>query len=741
MTGVDLRSYTEVQSERESQREPVPAVLPVGPFDTAAPSEILDGLRALPGLPSLRSSVHRVCRFSLAFLRWLETAPGQTWQERWVSVEADYGHQWSASMSVSMVAAMRDGEGRATDHGYFAGALGYLVQLRVIRPSYRFLTSFHSRRLYTAVRSVLDPELFVKAEEAGGRDATAPRHVTAALNVLTMIVIQTGKNLGELTGSDIFEFRDAMYRPGESNHPGLHGAWQLLVRIGQIPAGTSLVSASRPGQRPTAELVDRYRIKSRHVREGLIRYLEERRAGVDYSTLLECVRKLAGNFWADIEKHHPGIDSLHLPDEVAAAWKERLRYVVRGGQEVPRKTYFEVLMRVRSFYLDLAQWALEDPSWAPWAVPCPIRRGETDGLAKTKKAVKAEIHQRIRERLPHLPRMVDAAEAWKNDAGAFLKIAEQVPVDTTFEFEGRRYRRTLSGAERKDKRVEQSPSRVLVADLSIGEVMDLSLHEDQAFWAWACVETLRHTGIRIEELLELTHLALVSYRLPDTGEVVPLMQIVPSKSNEERLLLVTPELASVLASIVQRLRQNTGAIPLVARYDQYERLTCPELPHLFQRQSGWYRRVISPTTVAVLLNEVLERTGLSDRLGHPLHYTPHDFRRMFSTEAVTGGLPIHIAAKILGHANINTTEGYTVVFQDDLIRAYRSFVDRRRTERPGEEYREPTTAEWIEFQEHFALRKLELGDCGRPYGTPCAHEHAPLTELARSFRQFSAQVA
>jgi hypothetical protein len=30
----------------------------------------------------------------------------------------------------------------------------------------------------------------------------------------------------------------------------------------------------------------------------------------------------------------------------------------------------------------------------------------------------------------------------------------------------------------------------------------------------------------------------VSYTLPDTGEIVPLLQIVPSKSHEERLLLI-----------------------------------------------------------------------------------------------------------------------------------------------------------------------------------------------------------
>ncbi|MET9520463.1 hypothetical protein [Streptomyces sp. NPDC002994] len=35
-----------------------------------------------------------------------------------------------------------------------------------------------------------------------------------------------------------------------------------------------------------------------------------------------------------------------------------------------------------------------------------------------------------------------------------------------------------------------------------------------------------------------------------------------------------------------------------------------------------------------------------------------------------------------------------------------------------------TSEEWDEFLGHFERRKLALGDCGRAYGTDCAHEHA-----------------
>ena len=107
-------------------------------------------------------------------------------------------------------------------------------------------------------------------------------------------------------------------------------------------------------------------------------------------------------------------------------------------------------------------------------------------------------------------------------------------------------------------RYQGNPS-VTAENLITGKTVDLTRREDKAFWAWAIVETLRLSGVRLEELLEITHLALVSYRLPDSGEVVPLLQIVPSKGDEERLLLVDPELASVLATVITRLRAATTA--------------------------------------------------------------------------------------------------------------------------------------------------------------------------------------
>ena len=119
------------------------------------------------------------------------------------------------------------------------------------------------------------------------------------------------------------------------------------------------------GQLTVAELVDRYRLACRPVRDVLVHYLTEPSAALDYGSLANQAQTLASLFWADLEGHHPGIDTLRLPAEVTHAWKQHVR-TLPGGQ--PRRNSHAVLLAVRSFYLHLLQWSLDDPDrWAQWA--------------------------------------------------------------------------------------------------------------------------------------------------------------------------------------------------------------------------------------------------------------------------------------------------------------------------------------------------------------------------------------
>ena len=693
----------------------------VGPVDRLPAEYILALLPRLPDWPA--ATVHRTMRLrgAATILDWLLSHPGEGWQDRWTVSGADRDTSWIGTL------APGDTRLAVTRRQEHVAGLGCLLMCRVVLPSYDFLTAYRAKGLLDRVHTIMRPEMFARLGNAAAERGLSGRDRSDALRVISKIVLHTGTDVGALTADDVLEmFAWGVHaQPRRRQIPGLHAAWDLLGDIGVTPAGVALRSALRRGQRPTAELVDDYGICCRPVRDVLIRYLDERRPALDYKSLAGLAGELAGTFWADIERHHPGIDTLHLPDEIAQAWKERVQVITAtDGTVRPRKNIHALLMRVRAFYLDIQQWALEDPGWVPWAVPSPVRKNDTLGYEKARRKTVAAMHQRVRERLPHLPALADAAERCLAETTALLAAAAECEPDEVFDHAGSRYRRKTPKSAGLAARHQGSPS-VTAENLVTGETINLTRREDEAFWARAIIETLRLSGVRLEELLEITHLALVSYKLPDSSEIVPLLQIVPSKSNEERLLLVDPELASVLATIITRLRAgNDGNVPLVARYDHHERTTGPLLPHLFQRTRGARREVISPGTVYKLINTALAAAGIKDATGQPLAYRPHDFRRCFTTAAVTGGLPVHIAARILGHKSLTTTETYMAVFQDDLIRSYRAFLGKRRATRPAEEYREPTDQEWQEFQQHFQLRKVALGTCGRPYGASCQHEHA-----------------
>ena len=195
-----------------------------------------------------------------------------------------------------------------------------------------------------------------------------------------------------------------------------------LRALGVFPAdapATIRAFGLAQGQLSIGELVDRYRLRCQPVRDLIVDYLRERQTALDYASLDAICAILAGLFWAQIEALSPGIGSLRLPPEVARTWKQDLqtkndaRPPAPGGElaeiSTPRLNVKDGLLRVRAFYLDIAQWAAEDPArWAPWATPCPISDAEIS-RAKDRKHRKARMDQRTRERLSVLPVLVRTA--------------------------------------------------------------------------------------------------------------------------------------------------------------------------------------------------------------------------------------------------------------------------------------------------------------------------------------------
>ena len=666
-------------------------------------------------------------------LDWLAAMPGQTWQQRWAASGAEQAGDWRVLAAAPDTAGRTDTAVRNLQYRCSRG-LAVLICADVIRPSVGWLLATPApTRLAAVMARTRDPGGFATLEEQCRKLATGETARQIALARIAMIMAAKGGLASDITVGDCLEMvqasTEAARAEGRDRAYRSSFFYQMVRSLGRFPDNAPATTRAFhvPGQLSIEEMVDRYGIESRPVRDLLVDYLREFEISHDYPTLRNLSFVLARLFWRDLELHDPGISSLNLPPDTAAAWKQRMLVkettAVEDGelvvQHAPRLAAVQYLGNVRSFYLDIAQWAADDPSrWGPWVAVCPIRDGElTSARSKDTAARKSRMDQRTRERLPVLPTLITTAENRRARAAQLLAAAAAAAPGQEFPAGGEVLRRAA--------RTPETASRLWAEDPA-GKRRDLKGEERRAFWAWAAVEVLRLTGIRVEELTELSHHSLIQYRLPSTRELVPLLQIAPSKTDEERLLVISPELADVLAAIVTRVREPGGGIPLVTAYDYNEKTWNPPMPLLFQWRWRLEDRPLSPAFIRRLLNDTLAGSGLTDASGSPLRFTPHDFRRLFITDAVMHGMPPHIAQLVAGHRDINTTMGYKAVYPEEVITGHRAFIARRRSLRPSEEYRTPSDQEWEEFLGHFERRRVALGECGRSYSTPCIHEHSCL---------------
>ena len=689
------------------------------PATEARRSAVVDRVLSVPFALDNRYSQQTRRLGVLAVLGWLRTQSGDSWQQRWWASGAEDQPDWRRLV----------GADPARPLPHLGPGLLVLICADVIRPGLDWLLRFAPARrgLATEMARTRDPAAFAALTALCKQGGVGLQSGQQALTNVAVIMAVKGGLVEQVRVGDCVELLSAAARTRatDDRHASSPLFYQLLRAHGDLgpdaPAAIEMFSGR--GQPSCEQLIDRYRIACRPVRDVLVDYLRERQPAVDFSTLQRLAYLLGKLFWADLEAHHPGIDSLQLPRDVAAAWKQRVltrpkATKDKGQVSGPRLDGHSVLTAVRAFYLDLAEWADDDPArWGPWAVRCPVSASDASHK-KARLHRKSRMDTRTRERLPVLPTLVAWVAAERARTAELLAAAEQTRPGELFTAAGTTLRRAVLKT--------QTTGRAWAENPDTGARRDLSFEEHRGFWTWAVVEVLRHTGIRIEELTELTHHSLIQYRLPSTGELIPLLQIVPSKTDAERLLVISPELADMLSTIVARIRGDRPDVPLVVSYDKNERVYNPPMPLLFQWRRRLDNRAVSETVLRTYLDHALTEIGVKDVAGQPMRYTFHDFRRLFITDAIVHGMPPHIAQLVAGHRDINTTMGYKAVYPEEVINGHRAFIARRRSLRPSEEYRTPTDAEWAEFVGHFERRKVAVGDCGRSYDTPCIHEHSCL---------------
>jgi site-specific recombinase XerD len=695
---------------------PRPAVppRPCGDFDRASIAAIQDAARRTWTGIDTHSRVWSRGVGIGQLLTYLEQFPGRTWQERFeASGLNDRGNP------------VRDLHLGDHPRSYLTAALGALFCLRVLQPRLEAFRSNKFTEYWKSFRLVqADPALDRCLDAIAQSEATRHWKNRAFFDVCTALTTQ-GIAFADLTPEAFLHYAVdtrnlAMAAYSYSMHVG-HLAWQVMHEIDHFDASipSTLRAAMRNPKLTPRQLVERQQLKNYDVAELLIQYLERRSLDFDYSSLLSLSFLLAGNFWKQIETINPGQAGLQLEEPTYLAWRRAIA-VREDGK--PRRHIDAILTEVRAFYYDIQAWAGHEPErWAHWVAPCPIPHGEIRAGNRRRQRSREEMHDRIRRLQPLLPALVRYVEE-EHETMRVLAEAADTEAGEKMTVGARVFKRLFTPADQRHARMHGT-ANVRYLEEATGKAVNATLAEDTAFWQWAVVEALRLTGVRIEELLELSQLSIRQYRRPN-GEVVALLVIAPSKSDRERVIPVSAELFHVLACIIRRISGGSATVPLSTRYDEHERITTEPQPFLFQRRIGQRNEVMSTGAVRAMLERVCTKIAANDPRFVDDKFTPHDFRRLFATDVVNNGLPIHIGAALLGHLNLETTRGYVAVFNEDVVRHYQAHLARRRAMRPEEEYRPITDTEWEEFEEHFDKRKLELGNCGRPYATPCNHEHA-----------------
>jgi hypothetical protein len=309
-------------------------------------------------------------RFGLIrLLEWLQAQPGQTWQDRWMSSGVDTGGRADPHWRQVPVAWLKN-TGRITSdnttaHMTLGAGLLQLICGDVIRPSIGWLlTTTSPQNIAAEMARVRDRDGFTALQAIGQASVIGNVTAAGAFARIAFIMAAKGGTVRDITVGDSLELTQISAIEWDQFGRGGKGPYfyQLLHAMGVFPADAPptvrLFSSMYHGQLTPEQLIDRYDLACRPVRDLLVDYLRERQPAVDYPTLHKLSYSLGRLFWRDLELHHPGIASLHLPAEAAAAWKQRIttkttRTRTGGGEvtevTVARLNAFDHLLTVRAF--------------------------------------------------------------------------------------------------------------------------------------------------------------------------------------------------------------------------------------------------------------------------------------------------------------------------------------------------------------------------------------------------------
>jgi integrase/recombinase XerD len=160
----------------------------------------------------------------------------------------------------------------------------------------------------------------------------------------------------------------------------------------------------------------------------------------------------------------------------------------------------------------------------------------------------------------------------------------------------------------------------------------------------ALLEVLYATGLRVSELLSMTldHLEPEAHFIRTMG-----------KGSKERLVPIGREASRVLLEYLQKGR------PALLKDRKSSWIFLNQRGARLSRQGFW---------------KILKHYGQQAGITKPI--SPHTLRHTFATHLLEGGADLRSIQTMLGHADISTTQIYTMVTTEHLREAYRRYHPR-----------------------------------------------------------------
>ena len=155
----------------------------------------------------------------------------------------------------------------------------------------------------------------------------------------------------------------------------------------------------------------------------------------------------------------------------------------------------------------------------------------------------------------------------------------------------------------------------------------------------ALLETLYATGMRVSEVAQIT--------LDDLDLEAGTVRCV-GKGNKERVMPLYTEAIHAVRDYLEN-----GRAGLAGSKTQERTLFLNPRGERLTRQGLW-----------LIIKGYARELGLEDRV------TPHTLRHSFATHMLNGGAGLREVQKLLGHANISTTQVYTHVSREHLREVY-----------------------------------------------------------------------